>query len=290
MPHRNVFLLLVLAALVGSLAACSGTKPADNKPWDFPWPQSESPALDGRDLLGVYDLTDPETGKDVEVFLLFDNGLQSGNFDPNLPYKVFAFYSTDGETWTPTVVAEGEQSLGLTEQAVSETSVLLSAQPYYADYTQDDQPLREQVHEPRPVTLTIRGGLPSLDWQGPPTWEVKTRHAPYDRHGTVFTGTVKAAQAWGFASYTEELPMTFYYLQLDRPVAFDRNVSPTNQAEPSERELQLAPTSDEQFAQLRNRLGQRVTIVGSCFHGNTAYHRRSVVMSVDMILDPRPAR
>jgi len=290
MTRRNVILLFTLAALIAPLAGCSGQKPADNKPWDFPWPASDNPALDGRELLGVYDLTDPETGKAFEVFLLFDNGLRRGNYDPGLPFKVFAFYSIDGKAWTPTIVAEGEQCLGLTHWADSDTCVVLSAQPYYADYTRDDQPLRKQDHEPRPVTLTIRGGQPRLDWQGPPSWEVKTRHAPYNRHGTVFAGTVKAAQAWGFASYTEELPMTYYYLQLDRPVAFDRNVSPTNQAEPSERELHLVPTTDAQFDRLRDRLDRRVTIVGSCFHGHTAHHRRSVVMSVDMILDPQPDR
>ncbi|MFN3168941.1 MAG: DUF4431 domain-containing protein [Phycisphaeraceae bacterium] len=289
MPHRHVFLLLVLAAITGALGGCAGKPPADNKPWDYPWTQSENPARDGRELLGVYDLQDPTTGKTFEVFLLFDNGTRQGEFDPQLPYKVFAFHSTDGETWTPTVVARGKQSIGLTQRATSATCVLLTAQPYYADYTKDTETLREQVHAPHPVTLTIQNGLPSLDRQGPPAWEVKTRHAPYDRHGTVFTGTVKAAEAWGFASYTEELPMTYYYLQLDRPVAFDRNVSPTNRAEPSERELHLVPTSDDQFEQLRTRLGQRVTVVGSCFHGHTAYHRRSVVVSVDMLLDPLPA-
>ena len=289
MPRRVLFLLLCLAVLIGPLLACSGRKPAAKKPWDFPWPKTASAVTDGRELLGVYDLKDPGTGTRFEVFLLYDNGMRQGTFDPELPYKVFAFYSTDGESWTPKVVAEGKQCLGLTEQAKNDTCVLLSAQPYYAQYIQDDQPLREQVHESRPVTLTIQDGLPSLDWQGPPAWDVKTRHAPYNRHGTVFTGTVKSAKAWGFASYTEKLPMTYYYLELDRPVIFDQNLSPRDQAEPSERELHLNPVSNELSNQLQASLGRRVTVVGSCFHGHTAYHRRSVVMNVDMLLPSPPA-
>lgn len=284
MMVRHLLFLSCALVLIGLLAGCSGRKSADQKPWDFPWKNSENPAIDGRDLLGVYDLKDPQTNERFQVFLLYDNNLRDGSYNPAVPYTVFAFYSTDGKAWQSQVVADGTQCIGLSEQGRTETFVLLNAQPYYEDYAEDGDPLREQVHQPRPVTLTIREGKPSLDWQGPPDWEVQTRRAPYHRHGTVFTGTIKSGKAWGFASYTEELPMTYYYLQLDRPVIFDKNLSERDPAEEDQRELHLLLNTDKLYKQAQASVGQRVTVVGSCFHSHTAHHRRSVVVSVDMML------
>jgi len=287
MQTRFLFSLLCAAALTGLLLACSGPKPTGDEPWAYSWPASGTTEMDGRDLLGVYDIKDPQTREQFQVFLLYDNAMRDGVYDASIPFTVTAFYTTDGETWNSRVAAQGSQCLGFTERGRSDTCVVLNAEPYYAEYTADDHPLREQVHQPRPVTLTIQDGVPDLNMQGPPVWAVQTRRVPYNQHGIVFTGTVKTATAWGFASFTEELPMTYYYLVLDRPVAFDSNLSEIDRVELDQRELQIAPRSNAMFDQLSASVGQRVTIVGDCFHSHTAHHQRSVVISADMLFVPQ---
>ena len=150
------------------ISGCQHKTIANADPWiEGSWLTTEQiRQMDGRRVIGFYDLADEVTGEKYQVYFLFDSHMRGGSSLSFAPYQLIVFFTKNGREWNNAMIASGTRILNVSSVFDDETIVHLQLDPYFIAYSSFDHPLHEEAHRPIHAIFTMRDGKPTLDYLG----------------------------------------------------------------------------------------------------------------------------